>query len=95
MLDEKILEDGVVLSIDTMSNIFNSMMEDRDTLDEERWLDRYAHFILDINKKVVESTGNEMTEKELLDFTARVSYQIYSKEYDKKMDEVIKPKARA
>ena len=95
MCDYKAFKDGVLMTEDAMVGLFTAMMEDRDVLSAEKWLDRYSHFLLEVNRKVSQVSGKDMTEDELYEFTAVISHQIYTKEYDERIKEHNKPEAEA
>tara|TARA_R100000700_G_scaffold39417_2_gene52163 strand:- start:106 stop:393 length:288 start_codon:yes stop_codon:yes gene_type:complete len=95
MFDYKAFKDGVLMTEDAMVGLFTAMMEDRDVLSSEEWLGRYAYFLLEINRKVSETAGKNMTEDELFEFTAIISHQIYTKEYDERIKKYDKPEAEA
>ena len=66
-----------------MAQIFSNMMDDRDIFEAQDWVQRYHFFISTVVDKLIELKGIEMTEDDRVEYLARMSHAIYTKEYDK------------
>ena len=74
-----------------MAQIFANMMDDRDIFEARVWVERYHPFISLVVDKLIELKGIEMTEDDRIEYLARMSHAIYTKEYDESIKDMGKP----
>jgi hypothetical protein len=91
MLNFKSLKDnGIVMSYTTMVQMFKGMMKDRDTMTVKEWMSRYSGYLMDVATSIMKTNGIDFDEKETMKFASVIAHSVYTKEYDKMVDDDIK-----
>ena len=85
----------IIVSEELLAQMFGNMMDDRDRFSPKEWLDRYSQFIMAVVDAMFAVKGEEIDKDDRIHFCSKIASDLYSKDYDKQVEELRNPTAKA